>query len=211
MAVTLSLNTSLHTHAQTLSLLALQRSTPNLPFQLIVPGRTLLKRGPLFQMERSTPPREREFLLFSDCLVWLAEEEGWGLGWGTPNSSDARPTRPGMVRSRSKSEAELTMLKARAAALNSSDDNNGRAKTKSVLPLPRKKDKDRNRHASSTEEERWVYKGRAELVDLEVIVSPPREAGEERRFEVLSPEESFVLYAGMFVPFLVCGPKESYV
>ncbi|KAG5718029.1 FYVE, RhoGEF and PH domain-containing protein 6, partial [Termitomyces sp. T112] len=73
--ITLSLNTSLHTHTQTLALLSLQRATPNLPFQLIVPGRTLLKRGSLLQIERSVQPREREFLLFSDCLIWLAGEE----------------------------------------------------------------------------------------------------------------------------------------
>lgn len=82
--VTTSLNTSLHTHAQTLSLLALQRSTPNLPFQLISPGRTLLKRGTLVQVDpegnknerrRGDEGEEREFLLFSDCLIWLVRED----------------------------------------------------------------------------------------------------------------------------------------
>jgi hypothetical protein len=59
-------------------------------------------------------------------------------------------------------------------------------------------------------EEKWVYKGRAELVDLEVIVSPGVEGmreregegfseGWERRFEVLSPEGSFVVYACEFL------------
>lgn len=195
------MNTSLHTHAQTLSLLALQRSTPNLPFQLIVPGRTLLKRDSLFQVERSAPPREREFLLFSDCLVWLAEDEGWGLGWGSPSSADTPSphARPGMMRSRSKSEAELTTLWVNSAPNGNNGNGNGGVKAKSVLPLPRKKGKDKKkRQASSGAEERWVFKGRAELVDVEVIVSPQREVGEERRFEVLSPEGSFVLYAGVF-------------
>ncbi|TFY63214.1 hypothetical protein EVJ58_g3387, partial [Rhodofomes roseus] len=40
--ITSSLNASLHTHAQTLALLALQRNTANLPFKLITPGRTFL-------------------------------------------------------------------------------------------------------------------------------------------------------------------------
>ncbi|TFY82429.1 hypothetical protein EWM64_g1588 [Hericium alpestre] len=70
--ITVSLNSSLYMHEQTLSLLALQRSTPNLPFQLISPGRTFLKRGALLQLERASLPKEREFLLFSDCLLWLA-------------------------------------------------------------------------------------------------------------------------------------------
>ena len=45
--LTLSLNTSLHTHAQTLLLLAPQRATPSLSLKLLSPGRTLLKRGSL--------------------------------------------------------------------------------------------------------------------------------------------------------------------
>src|ERR1700743_1398967 len=69
--VTSSLNASLHTHAQTLALLELQRNTPNLPFQLINPGRTFLKRSALNHSERGAPLRSREFLLFSDCLLWL--------------------------------------------------------------------------------------------------------------------------------------------
>ena len=47
----LSLNTFLHTHAQTLSLLALQRATPSLPLKLINPGRTLLKLRSLYEAE----------------------------------------------------------------------------------------------------------------------------------------------------------------
>ncbi|KAJ7836730.1 hypothetical protein B0H13DRAFT_2368565 [Mycena leptocephala] len=40
------------------------------------PGRTLVRRGPLSHIERSAQPRDREFLLFSDCIVWLEAEEG---------------------------------------------------------------------------------------------------------------------------------------
>ncbi|KAF9459286.1 hypothetical protein BDZ94DRAFT_1224932 [Collybia nuda] len=224
--ITLSLNTSLHTHTQTLALLSLQRSTPNLPFQLIVPGRTLLKRGPLLQIERSAQPREREFLLFSDCLIWLAGEEterawkgDWGIsraGWSGSSTGGESPlsssplSRPPIVRTRSKSEAELSLLKAREhrPAAGESDiespspstpttpskhaGRNAQQARKSYHPPPNAI----RRHASSGNgEERWVYKGRAELVDLEVVVSPPRDLGDERRFEVLGPEGSFVLYA----------------
>lgn len=207
--ITLSLNTSLHTHSQTLALLALQRSTANLPFQLISPGRTFVKRGPLYQVERGEQPREREFLLFSDCLLWLASEESehrnWGLGAYLSNngSSDLLAVRPPMVRTRSKSDAEVSQLKARAATEAVSNGQSSRPSltpkpsSRSIIPPPLSRGQGIKRNASQANagEERWTYKGRASLVDLEVIVSPPREAGEERRFEVLSPEGSFVLYA----------------
>ncbi|KAK7031745.1 hypothetical protein R3P38DRAFT_2925523 [Favolaschia claudopus] len=225
--ITLTLNTSIHTHAQTLSLLALQRATPTLPFQLIVPGRTLVRRGPLSHIELSAAPRDREFLLFSDCLVWLeAEDVSWaGNGnsseWitgssGTPPPRDEgnSPVRPAMMRSRSKSEAELPLIR-----VSSEGDGSPSNASKSLLPLPpatpppsapplqrksvyhhpvsrMKKQRRRNASTGTGEEGRWVYKGRAELVDLEVVVvAPAREVGEERRFEVLSPGGSFVLYA----------------
>jgi len=45
-------------------------------------------------------------------------------------------------------------------------------------------------------DERWWFKGKAELVDLEIVVTPPTEVGEECRFEVWSPGGSFAVYAG---------------
>ncbi|KAJ7588253.1 hypothetical protein C8J56DRAFT_1014515 [Mycena floridula] len=222
--ITLSLNTSLHTHAQTLSLLALQRATPNLPFQLISPGRTLLKRGSLIQIERSHNPKEREFLLFSDCLIWLEDSEraawktDWGIGrsgWtnnnnssgsspatpdipGLPEEERGRVVRPPIIRTRSKSEAELSVAAARFA---SKAPPPSPSKSKSVMPPMAKRyhhpssSNMLKRQASNVIEEKWIYKGRAELVDLEIVVTPPREEGEERRCEILSPEGSFVLYA----------------
>ncbi|TFK56922.1 hypothetical protein OE88DRAFT_73335 [Heliocybe sulcata] len=194
--ITLSLNASLHTHAQTLALLALQRSTPNLPpnFQLITPGRTFLKRAPLLQLDSSTP-KERDFLLFSDVLVWLASAErgdavdDWD--WGIPHSSSnagskSALTRPRMLRTRSKSEAELPTFKS-SPSLSSSPG--------SALPMSPSRKKKVARYASSGMEEKWVYKGHVDLVDLDVVVSPTREVGDERRFEVLSPEASFAVYA----------------
>ena len=120
--VTLSLNTSLHIHAQTLSLLALQRATPNLPLKLISPGRTLLKRGSLYQVERGSAPVQREFLLFSDCLLWLApiESHSWDWDWSWSGSgisqnsagtTDSKASTTDMIRTRNKSEAEISSLK----------------------------------------------------------------------------------------------------
>ncbi|KAI1790987.1 hypothetical protein LXA43DRAFT_458642 [Ganoderma leucocontextum] len=192
--ITMSLNTSLHTHAQTLSLLALQRNTANLPFQLISPGRTFLKRASLLQLEGSTP-KEREFLLFSDCLIWLASADGdvFSDKWPTfpyayatgPASSSSTPD---LLRAWTKSgddQYEVHLLQP-----------DGVKKRQSMLQLrlnasPRKK-----RQASSGVDDRWVYKGHVELVDLEVVVSKPAtEDTQERGFELLSPHQSFAVYA----------------
>ncbi|KAJ7605596.1 hypothetical protein FB45DRAFT_1069241 [Roridomyces roridus] len=155
---------------------------------------------------RAYTPRDREFLLFSDCLLWLEAEEnsGWGASAASSPSSalgpaPPSPIRPSMARTRSKSEAELPARNAAGELV--SEDNTRSAmvpqQRKSAYhhPISRMKRR-RNASAGGTEEGRWVYKGRASLVDLEVVVvTPPREVGEERRFEVLSPEGSFVLYA----------------
>lgn len=112
-----------------------------------------------------------------------------------------------MMRKRSKSDAELPTLRTTGAHADVAESSGGESsparsplsrpgfgpRIKSV-PKPVSKKK---RVASSGQEERWVYKGRAELVDLEVVVSPLRDPGDERRLEVLSPEQSFALYAGV--------------
>ena len=54
-------------------------------------------------------------------------------------------------------------------------------------PMPR-------RGTSASSDERWVYKGKVELVDLEVTVGSILD--EDYSFEILSPEESFIVYAG---------------
>ena len=43
-------------------------------------------------------------------------------------------------------------------------------------------------------DDKWVYKGHTDLVDIEVVVGSALEY--ERRFEVLSPGGSFAVYAG---------------
>lgn len=54
-------------------------------------------------------------------------------------------------------------------------------------------------------EERYVFKGKIDIVDMEVVVNPAvcQEEGEERRFEVLSPEGSFVVYTGQSSSFAI--------
>lgn len=180
--VTMSLNTSLHTHAQTLSLLALQRNTVNLPFQLITPGRTFLKRASLLQLEGSTP-KEREFLLFSDCLIWLASADGdfFSERWGALAVSSGAGASTPDLRSRTRSDAQADVIRKRQSLLNVK-----------MNGSPRKK-----RQASSAVDDRWIYRGHVELVDLEVVVSTPAVGDTpERGFELLSPHQSFAVYAG---------------
>ncbi|KDQ15662.1 hypothetical protein BOTBODRAFT_31546 [Botryobasidium botryosum FD-172 SS1] len=164
-----SFNTSLHSQAVTVALLALQRATPNLPFPLVSPGRTLVKRGSLVKVDRGSEHRLREILLFSDCLVWLSRggEREWvggvsmGMGVGVDRAARARSpsdTEQRLSRPRSMSSVLLTSAPAQES------------------------------------EEKWWYRGRVELIDLEVVVSPSA-FGEESAFEVFSPESSFVLHA----------------
>lgn len=163
----------------------------------------------------------REFLLFSDCLLWLApvESHSWDWEWswsgsgsgngsgssGINRSAQNSPARTGskvstteappMIRTRSKSEAEISSLKD---DLNSAD---------SPPVTPQKLDRPKShyhagppppppnmakRHGSN--EDKFIYKGRIVLVDLEVVVGSALE--DERRFEIMSPEGSFVVYAG---------------
>ncbi|KAJ3801421.1 hypothetical protein GGU11DRAFT_717892 [Lentinula aff. detonsa] len=220
--ITNSLNTSIWSHSQTLVLLALQRSTPNLPldeFQFIYPGRTLLKRGTLLQIENPDArvkrgeskdgdmrPREREFLLFSDCLVWLASEEmekkekEWNFDLGSIWSS-----------TRSKSEAEITTLQAKAAIASTSQANlpssNLPAQSQTAFPNVHRPTHKSNFARDSTssprsagsggmDHEQWLYKGRIELINLEIVVDTSFSVEDElEEWEVLSPEGSFVLYA----------------
>jgi FYVE/RhoGEF/PH domain-containing protein 5/6 len=178
-----------------------------------------MKRGELVMIERNKT-EWREFLLFSDCLVWLVKEggtranvnigdisDGRGESSNAVAEGDSRERHP-LVRSRSKSENELPRLKARVAGPSP-----GRQAIRhSVYPAGL---------ASMTEEqERWEYKGKTALVDLEVVVPRRRlgmetSEGEERRLEVLSPEGSFVVYAGgiltLLVVLFICSSQSWFV
>ncbi|TDL26367.1 hypothetical protein BD410DRAFT_518305 [Rickenella mellea] len=189
--ITNSLNTSLHAHSQTLALIALQRSTANLPFQLVVPGRILLKRGPLVQIENSSTPKPREFLLFTDCLLWLASDNMIESAWlnrseilNQPSGQNIGFRRPDIKRSRSKSENELPTTR-----------NTPVRKDSSPQVSPKKVHFARRNRSPVPPDEKWWFKGKAELVDLEVVVSAATGGGEEHRLEMLSPEMSFAVYA----------------
>ena len=176
--------------------------------KLISPGRTLLKRGSLYQVERGSAPVQREFLLFSDCLLWLApiESHSWDWDWSWSGSgisqnsagtTDFKTSTTDMIRTGSKSEAQISSLKdddlgpaADSSSPVSPQKSNGRkSHFHAVTPPPPSMVR---KHALN--EDKFVYKGRVELVDIEVVIGSALE--DERRFEVLSPEGSFVVYAG---------------
>lgn len=223
--VTTSMNASLHSHAQTLDLLALQRSTPNLPFQLIAPGRTFLKRGSLFQLEGGSFPKERDFLLFSDCLLWIANldkgDSEAAERWEWKGVKSSLSLRPVMARSRSRSEAELSALRSRVQTggfgnrlLPSSQPTSPTHPSPSTpasrsIVSPSRVKKRQGSNASC--DERWWFKGKAELVDLEIVVTPPTEVGEECRLEVWSPEGSFAVYAGKSFFKLLTSLSSNFV
>jgi len=104
-----------------------------------------------------------------------------------------------LERRHSRSEAELLSILNKSKAkdsevdLRSAPTPSTSSSKPSLLATPTKKKK--ARQASSGTDEKWVYKGKAELVDLEVVVSRPMADGEERRLEVLSPVTSFAVYA----------------
>lgn len=233
--MTNTLNESLAAHAQIMSLISLQKATPNLPFSLIVPGRTLLRRTTMMKVDRGSDRRVRDILLFSDCLVWISrggEREDWGvlgewagtgletrqsalrdsvllqsrnsklklgIGHGVPTSQSQGIRQAGRIRSRSDAHAFPVSLRPSSSA------NVFLHPDPSLLrppPAPREENG----------EERWWYRGRAELLDIEVVVSPIISSpGEERMLEVLSPEGSFTLYTGTtsILPIYICSLIES--
>lgn len=214
-----------------MSLISLQKATPNLPFSLIVPGRTLIRRATMVKVDRGSDRRVRDILLFSDCLVWISrggEREDWGvlgewasagfetsqnvlreslifdsssenqrrqwenrifrlgtaIGHGAPPASALGVRQTGRLRSRSDADALPVAMRPSPSVnfLVSPDPSLLR-----TMATPR----------DENAEERWWYRGRAELLDIDVVVPPIISSpGEEKMFEVMSPEGSFALYTG---------------
>ena len=50
------------------------------------------------------------------------------------------------------------------------------------------------KHGRGSNDDKFVYKGRVEIVELEVVVGSA--LADEGRFDVLSPDGSFVVHAG---------------
>ncbi|KAG8946212.1 hypothetical protein FRC04_011958 [Tulasnella sp. 424] len=182
--ITSALNTSLHSHTQTLQLLAIQRSTPNLPFPLISPGRTLVKRGTLLKVDREQ--RLREFLLLSDSLIWLSKSSEREWEWAD------RPAISAMVNS--STSAYLGPMRSSPLGKSSSSiapsrpSLGSRTRSKSDAELPTWRSTD------PSGDEKWTYRGKIDLMDIEVVVSTLPGPGEGRKFDIFGPTESFAVY-----------------
>jgi FYVE/RhoGEF/PH domain-containing protein 5/6 len=176
----------------TLGLVAIQRATPNLTFTFIEPGRAFIRRGSLLQIGDRLE-RVREFFLFSDCLVWLSRGGEWeGIAGGReefllrsggsifPPSANGLNVFGGRIRKTSEVDIGTPAFRRSASsgfAFSSANPRN-----------------------SGVEEEKWWFRGKADLMDLEVVVPHVigLQPGEEGRFDILNPEMSFALYAGKF-------------
>ena len=141
------------------------------------------------QLDNSSVLKEREFLLFSDCLIWLANDRMIEAEWLRKNDAsdfsapgkvgkNSPGKRPPFKRTRSKSENEVQ------------DATRNRNRQAQAPPSAY-----RGANIVPGIEERWWYKGKVDLVEAEVVMSATRERGDERRFEILNPEMSFSLYA----------------
>jgi hypothetical protein len=127
------------------------------------------------------------------------------IGLGKPIQALKRPP---MGRTRSKSEAELPTLKSQNMGLGTTPENlrsvSGSSSAFISRDTPPKREPPPKRpppkplttmEGSISNEERWRFRGMANLMDVEVVVSP-RNA---MQIDFLSPEGSFALYA--------CEPK----
>ena len=139
-------------------------------------------------------PKVRDFLLFSDCLIWLANDKLSESEWGRSSESFFRgpqqPSRPDFKRTRSKSENELPYMKDIPSPMDDVDPKSaGGKKVRFGLGRVRKDSE------LYSPDEKWVYKGKVDLVDLEVVVSAiTGMEGDDMRIELLSPEGSFAVY-----------------
>ncbi|KZS93365.1 Dbl homology domain-containing protein [Sistotremastrum niveocremeum HHB9708] len=169
-----SMNSSLLRHEETLNLLALQRSTSDLPIKLVSPGRTFLKQGSLLKADREY--KFHDFLLFSDCLIWLAHVEGVLHYYAEVIAGDNRLStmlasqdRSGESLSRCKSEAQLPKSRSSMA----------------IDATPRR----------FSQSNQWTFKGHIDLVDIEVVANNRGASESQCSLDILSPHESFTLFA----------------
>ncbi|CUA67502.1 Lateral signaling target protein 2 [Caenorhabditis briggsae] [Rhizoctonia solani] len=122
-----------------------------------------------------------------------------GVGLGRP----VQPLRPPIGRTRSKSEAELPTLKSQnmglatmPEALRVPSGSSSAFVSREAAPKPRRPPPKplATMDGSISNEERWRFRGMANLMDVEVVVSP-RNA---MQIDFLSPEGSFALYASAY-------------
>ncbi|PVF98226.1 hypothetical protein CPB86DRAFT_758889 [Serendipita vermifera] len=176
--ITLSLNTSMADQDITFQLLDIQRATPNLPFPFIEPGRKFIRRGPLFQVADRVE-RFREFILFSDCLVWLSK----GGERESPMTSEEEQFRQSVIQL--SSSPSTNALSRRLSDVENVSPRRG----PSTASGPKRPNSTHNQ----SEEQKWWFRGKIDLLDLDIVLPVPS-FGEEGKIEVHSPHLSFSLF-----------------
>lgn len=172
--VNTSLNNALQMQSITLQLLAVQKATPNLPILFLEPGRSFIRRGSMFQVAERVE-RLREFFLFSDCLVWLSKG---GEREGAFSNEEAQ-----FKRSMISSASNHSLLSP------------SRRQSMAGTPPPRRMPSTTlgAKLSGPVEEEKWWFRGKANLLDLDIVVPVPA-FGEEGKIEIHSPEMSFSIF-----------------
>lgn len=109
MTVATHLESQIQAHTNILQILVLQRSFSNLDSPLLVPGRRLLKSGPLRKLDRRGTDQDRNFFLFNDILVHAS-----GGAPGPASTADATGEAPYWMHRKIKLE-EITVVEIQDA------------------------------------------------------------------------------------------------
>lgn len=173
-------------------MLSLQRSLTGLTEPLVVPGRSLLKRGTLLKACRKNI-QPREFFLFSDCLVyaspvsggmesasaaWQALARGGLYGNTTELASPTSATSPSVPSDTDSSEMPILAFSQRIRT-SSGPTMDQQALTGAAFHL---------------EGQQLQFRGKFPLQDCTVVGVEDSE-GLRHSFEIRTPEKSFAVYA----------------
>jgi len=196
-----SINDNIRQHEMILVMLGLQRSLIGLSEPLIVPGRSLIKRGTLLKACRKNI-QSREFFLFTDCLAYAAPISGsidaasaaWQAfsRYGSNDVPMASPLSPTSPKCQEGSMNPFD-VKAQHQGLEGI-----RARTRTMSgPSPYES----KRMSMSLEGQQLQFRGKFNLQDCTVVavddvVSP--EPWLRHCLEIRTPGKSFAVYADTF-------------
>ncbi|KAN0065535.1 hypothetical protein ACQY0O_001372 [Thecaphora frezii] len=189
------INENVRQHEMVLTMLSLQRSLQGLTEPLVVPGRSLLRRGTLMKTcRRNVQPRE--FFLFTDCIIyaspisggiesasaaWLALAQKGGLyggGGGADSIFGSNPTTPASPGDAS-AAIETVMPRARLRTISGPE---------AYTPLAGA--------IFSLAGHQLQFRGKFPLRDCTVVsVDDHAMQGLRYCFEIRTPEKSFAVYA----------------
>jgi hypothetical protein len=198
-----SINDNIRQHEVVVVMLGLQRSLLGLSEPLIVPGRSLLKRGSLLKACRKNI-QAREFFLFTDCLVYAAPISGsidaasaaW-QAFSRYGSSDNLALLSPVAGSGSPKFPERPSYMSESRAHGSSDNIRDKSRTR-IRTMSGPSPYDSKRTSMSLENQQLQFRGKFSLQDCTVVavddvVSP--EPWLRHCLEIRTPGKSFAVYA----------------